>query len=255
MASNARILAAEAMGTAVVVGSGVGAWVLAPDLGQVGVALAFGLSALVMVYAIGPVSGGHLNPAITLGMRLGNKIGTGHAVAAWIGQVVGGAIGGFVVWGVGRGKDGWTSGQFGANGWAQLSPGRYGLGSVIVVEVLFTAVLVVVALAATGRRFAAGLNGVAVGLTLGVINLVTIQVDKTGVNPARSLGAALFAERNTDALQQLWVFIVFPLIGAVVGVFLWLMIDEARLESTELFLPGISDVRDLAEGALEELDD
>ncbi len=255
MQSNARILGAEALGTAVLVGGGVGTAVLAPDIGQVGVALAFGFSVLVMVYVIGPVSGGHMNPAITLGMRLGRKIDTAHAVAAWIGQFLGGAIGGFVIWGIGRGKDGWASGTFGANGWAQLSPGGYGLGSVIVAEVVFTAVLVVVALSSTGKRFAVALNGVAIGLTIALIHLISIQVDNTSVNPARSFGAAIFAELDSDALQQLWVFIVFPLLGAIVGVFLWLMIDEARLESTELFMPVIAQVRDIADDAIDEVED
>jgi aquaporin Z len=253
MQNNARILGAEALGTAVLVGGGVGTAVLAPGIGQTGIALAFGLSVLAMVYVVGPVSGGHLNPAITLGMRLANKIDTPHAVFAWIGQFLGGAIGGFVIWGIANGKDGWSSGSFGSNGWAQLSPGAYGLGSVIVAEVVFTAVLVLVALASTGSKFAAGLNGVAIGLTLTLIHLISIQVDGTSVNPARSFGAAIFAEIDSDALQQLWVFIVFPLIGAVVGVFLWLMIDEARLEGTELFVPGVAQARDLADKAMDEV--
>lgn len=253
MQNNARILGAEALGTAVLVGGGVGTAVLAPGIGQAGVALAFGFSVLVMVYVIGPVSGGHMNPAITLGMRLGRKIDTPHAVAAWVGQFLGAAIGGFVIWGIGRGKDGWTSGHFGSNGWAQLSPGGFGLGSVIVAEVLFTALLVVVAMSTTGKRFAAGLNGVAIGLTLALIHLISIQVDNTSVNPARSFGAAIFAELDSDALQQLWVFIVFPLIGAVVGVLLWLMIDDARLEGTELFNPALARIRDLAADAIDDV--
>lgn len=253
MENNARILGAEALGTAVLVAGGVGTAVLAPDIGQVGVALAFGFSVLVMVYAIGHVSGGHMNPAITLAMRLARKIDTAHAVVAWIGQLLGAAIGGLVIWGIASGQDGWSSGSFGSNGWAQLSPGAYGLGSVIVAEVVFTALLVTVALATTGSRFAAGLNGVAVGLTLTLIHLISIQVDNTSVNPARSFGAAIFAEIDSDALQQLWVFLLFPLVGAVVGVFLWLMIDEARLESTELFVPGIAQARDLLDHAVDEV--
>lgn len=253
MQNNARILAGEALGTAVLVAGGVGTAVLAPGIGQVGVALAFGFSVLVMMYVVGPVSGGHMNPAITLAMRLARKINTPHAIFAWIGQVLGGAIGGFVIWGIARGVDDWDAGSFGSNGWAQLSPGGYGLGSVIVAEVVFTALLVVAALGATGLRFAAGLNGVAVGLAYGLIHLITIQVDNTGVNPARSFGAAIFASIDSDALQQLWAFVLFPLIGAVVGVFLWLMIDEARLESTELFVPGVAQARDLADRALDEV--
>lgn len=253
MQNYARIFGAEALGTAVLVGGGVGTAVLAPGIGQVGVALAFGFSVLVMVYVVGPVSGGHINPAITLGMRLARKIDTTHAVVAWAGQLVGGAIGGFVVWGIANGQDGWSSGSFASNGWAQLSPGGFGLGSIIVAEVVFTAVLVLVALTTTGSKFAAGLNGVAVGITVALIHLISIQVDNTSINPARSFGAAIFAEIDSDALQQLWAFIVFPLIGAVVGVFLWLMIDDARLEGTELFVPGIAQARDLADKAIEEV--
>lgn len=253
MQNKSRIFGAEALGTAVLVGGGVGTAVLAPGIGQVGVALAFGFSVLVMVYVIGPVSGGHMNPAITLGMRLARKIDTAHAVVAWAGQLLGGAIGGFVIWGIASGQDGWSSGSFGSNGWAQLSPGAYGLGSVIVAEVVFTALLVLVALSTTGSKFAVGVNGVAIGITLAVIHLISIQVDNTSVNPARSFGAAIFAEFDSDALQQLWAFVVFPLVGAIVGVFLWLMIDDARLEGTELFVPGIAQARDLADRALDEV--
>jgi aquaporin Z len=253
MQNNARIFGAEALGTAVLVAGGVGTAVLAPGIGQLGVALAFGFSVLAMVYVIGPVSGGHMNPAITLGMRLARKIDTARAVVAWAGQLLGGAIGALVIWGIANGQDDWSSGSFGSNGWAQLSPGAYGLGSVIVAEVVFTAVLVLVALASTGARFAAGLNGVAVGVTLALIHMISIQIDNTSVNPARSLGAAIFAEIDSDALPQLWVFIVFPLVGAIVGVFLWLMIDDARLESTELFVPGIAQARDIADRAIDEV--
>jgi aquaporin Z len=253
MGNNARIFGAETLGTAVLVGGGVGTAVLAPDVGQVGVALAFAFAAVVMLYVVGPVSGGHLNPAVTLAMRLARKIDTAHTVVAWAGQLLGGALGALVIWGIARGQDGWSSGSFAGNGWAQLSPGAYGVGSVIVAEVVFTAVLVAVALSAAGRRFAAGLNGVAVGLTYGLIQLLAIQVDGAGVNPARSFGSAIFAEIDSDALQQLWVFVVFPLAGAIVGVFLWLMIDEARLEGTELFVPGIAQARDLADRALDEV--
>lgn len=227
-----RIAGAEAVGTAVLVISGIGSAVLAGDkIGTLGVALAFGLALLVMHYAIGPVSGCHVNPAVTLAMVLTRKAKASLLPFYWGGQLAGGALGAFVVYAVARGKIGWAAGTFASNGWGKFSPTGYGLGAVLVLEVVLTALLVFVALMATGKNFAPGLSGVAVGLTYLVIHLVSISVDGTSVNPARSFATAIFG--GAEPLKQLWAFVVFPLIGAIVGTLIWVGVDESTIEDTE----------------------
>jgi aquaporin Z len=256
--NNGRILAAELVGTLVLMLGGPGVAILLPTLGLLPegdatvaagmlklliVALGFGFSYLVMSYCIGPISGCHINPAVTLGMRLARKIDTAHAVFAWIGQAVGAVGGAAIVYGIASGSEGFRRGQFAANIWS----GRYlGLGSTIVVEVVLTAVLVMVVLFTTTKKFASGMGGLVAGVTLTLIYMISIPVDNGSVNPARSLGTALFANTESGALEQLWAFIVFPMLGAVVGVILWLMLDESTLEDTVLAeLPGASELRDV----------
>jgi aquaporin Z len=256
--NNGRILAAELVGTLVLMLGGPGVAILLPGLGLLPegdastgagllklliVALGFGFSLLVMFYVIAPISGCHINPAVTLGMLLANKIDMVHAVYAWIGQVVGAIGGGAIIFGIASGRDGFERCQFASNLWS----GRYyGLGSTIVVEVLLTALLVMVMLFTTTKKFAPGMGGLVAGITLTLIYMISIPVDNGSVNPARSLGTAVFASGRTDALQQLWAFILFPMIGAVVGVIVWLMLDDSRLEETELDeLPGASELRDI----------
>lgn len=252
--TNSRILAAEAVGTAVLVIGGIGSAVLGTGIGTLGVALAFGLSLVVMGYTIGHISGCHVNPAVTLAMLITRKIPAGSAVFYFLGQVIGAAIGSCVVFGIASGLDDFDSfGYFAQNGWGDWSPGGYGLGSTIVVEIVFTALLVVVALSIGHRHFAAGAGGLTIGLTYAVIHLVTIPVDNTGVNPARSLAAAIFSD--SDAWLQLWAFILFPLVGAIVGVFVWLMIDDTRLEETMAFNPALAQARDIATNAVDEVVD
>jgi aquaporin Z len=253
MQNNARILGAEAFGTAVLMMGGPGTAVLMPagDAKVLAVSLGFGFSLLIMAYAIGPISGSHINPAVTLGMWLARKVNGAHAFFAVIGQVLGAAIGGFIIWGIARGVDGFDRGSFASNGFKEHSPGGYGLGSAIVVEIVFTAVFVAVLLFTTSRKFSVGFGGLVAGITLTLIHLVTIPVDNTSVNPARSFGAAIFADSSSDALQQLWAFIVFPLIGAALGVFLWLMLDDTRLEDTLLDVAPLRAVRDLADEAID----
>ncbi len=255
---NGRILAAELVGTLVLMLGGPGVAILLPALGLLPegdastgaglltilmVALGFGLSLLIMFYVIGPISGCHINPAVTLGMLLARKVSTAHAVYAWIGQVVGAISGAAIIYGIASGRDGFQRGQFDANLW---SGKYYGLGSAIVVEVLLTGLLVMVMLFTTTKKFAPGMGGLVIGLTLMLIHLISIPVDNTSVNPARSLGTALFADTHTEALQQLWAFVLFPMIGALAGVIIWLMLDETRLEDTDLVeLPGASELRDV----------
>ena len=256
--NNGRILAAELVGTLVLMLGGPGVAILLPALGLLPegdastgagllkiliIALGFGFSLMIMCYVIGPISGCHINPAVTLGMLLARKVDMTQAVYSWIGQVVG-AIGGCaIIYGIASGRDGFQRGQFAANLW---SGKYYGLGSAIVVEVLLTGLLVMVVLFTTTKKFAPGMGGLVIGLTLTLIHLISIPVDNTSVNPARSLGTALFADSHTDALKQLWAFILFPMIGGVVGVIAWLMLDETRLEDTDLVeLPGASELRDV----------
>jgi aquaporin Z len=247
---NGRILACEFVGTAVLIIGGPGSAILAADvIGIGGVAAAFGLSLAIMAYVIGPVSGCHINPAVTLGMLLARKIDLRQAVYSWIGQILGGIFGAAVIYGIASGRDGWERGPFASNGWDR--DGLSGLGATIVVEIVFTALLVTVVLSTTGRRFAASFGGLVAGLTLMLIHLVTIPVDNTGVNPARSLATAIFADADPNALGQLWAFIVFPLIGSVVGVFVWLLVSDEGLESTMFDSEVLRDVRDKADDAID----
>jgi aquaporin Z len=248
--SYAPIVAAEFVGTAVLIMLGPGAAILAPDLGHLGVALAFGFALLILAYVIGPISGCHINPAVTLGMLLSKKIELRQAAYAWGAQVAGGIFGAAVIYGIASGRDGWERGGFASNGWDR--DGFSGLGATIIVEIVFTALLVFVVLSTTGRRFAPGFGGLTAGITLAVIHLVTIPVDNTSVNPARSIATAIFADTSPNALGQLWAFLVFPMIGAVVGVFVWLLVDEATLESTMLDTDVLRDARDRLDDAVDD---
>jgi aquaporin Z len=252
MQNHSRILGAETLGTAVLMLGGPGSAILAGDrIGVLGVSLAFGFSLLIMAYVIGPVSGCHINPAVTLGLLVAKKVDGKHAAMAWIGQVIGAALGGGIILAITSGLNGFERGRFAANGWAELSPGGFGWGSAVIVEVVFTALLVLVVLATTGTKFAPAMGGLTVGITLALIHLVTIPVDNTSVNPARSFGTAIFADSSTDALEQLWVFILFPLVGALLAVLLWLMIDDTKLEATGLFVPPLAQARDIADHVVE----
>lgn len=249
--NSGRIFAAELVGTLVLMLGGPGVAIFAVgSVGILGVALGFGLSLLIMAYVIGPISGCHINPAVTLGLLLARKITGAHAVFAVLGQLFGGLFGAAIIWGIASGRDDWKRGQFAANLWS----GQYfGLGAAAVAEVVFTALLVMVVLFTTTRKFAPTMGGVVAGLTLTLIHLISIPIDNTSVNPVRSLATALFAETSTGALEQLWAFIVFPLIGAVVGVVLFLVLDDTRLEDTMLAnVPGLDDVRDVLDKVADE---
>lgn len=256
MPDHGQILAAELVGTAVLVLCGPGSAILVPDFpGKLLlVSLSFGLALLAMVYVIGPVSGSHINPAVTFGMLLSNKVTLKHAVYAWIGQIVGGIFGAAIIYGIASGRDNFDRGGFASNGWGRsfTDAGHiYGLGSTIVVEIVFTALFVFVVLATTGKKFAPGFGGVAAGLTLALVHLVTIPVDNTSVNPARSLATALFADTDPNALGQLWAFIVFPMIGAFVGVVIWLIVDDSRLEETRLDTDFLRATRDSVDDVID----
>jgi aquaporin Z len=245
--SNSRILGAETLGTAVLMLGGPGSAILAgSSISPLGVAFAFGLSLMVMTYAIGPISGAHLNPAVTLAMVLTRKTSEAAAPFYVIGQILGAVIGGGIIYSIASGTEIWerNGNAFASNAWGAGTSSGYGLGSTIVVEIVFTALLVFVVLMASKRNFARSATGLAVGFTYMLIHLVTMPIDNTSVNPARSVGTAIFSDWDLDPIKQLWAFIVFPLLGAVVGVFAWLFVDDATLEDTMLDSEPLRTIRD-----------
>lgn len=238
---------AELVGTFVLVVGGVGSAVIAGDeIGKVGISLAFGLSLLAMAYAIGPISGCHINPAVTLGLAVTGKLPGKDVPGYLIGQVVGAVLGAAVVLLIAKGQSGGydLSGGLGANGYGSHSPDGYGLMAVFFAEVVLTFFLVFTVLGATDIKAPAGFAGLPIGLVLALIHLVGIPISNTSVNPARSLGPALFV--GGWAIGQLWVFILAPLIGAVVAalVFEAVNIRDRRLTSREAESATPDDVRD-----------
>jgi aquaporin Z len=206
---------AEFVGTFVLVGGGVGAAVLAGErIGFLGIAFAFGLSLLAMVYALGPISGCHLNPAVTLGLLLCGKMERRHVAGYVVAQCLGAILAAGIVLLVARGAPGGYSAQaegLASNGFGTWSPGGYGAGACFLAEVVLTFFLVLTVLGATDAKAPVGFAGLAIGLVLTLAHLVGLPITNTSVNPARSLGPALFA--GGHALSQLWLFIVAPLLG------------------------------------------
>lgn len=219
MVSIQRRMAAEALGTAWLVLGGCGTAVLATSgdlsVGLVGVSIAFGLTVVSMAYAIGHVSGCHLNPAVTLGLVVARRVASKDLLPYWGAQVLGGLVGAALIYLIASGKDGWAPGGFASNGYGALSPGHYGLVACLVAEVALTFVFLIVILGATDGRAPAGFAGLAIGLCLTLIHLIAIPVTNVSVNPARSTGVAFFA--STGALGQVWLFWVAPLLGAALA--------------------------------------
>ncbi|WP_433662951.1 aquaporin [Nocardia sp. CA-128927] len=221
---------AEALGTFVLVMGGVGTAVLAGTrVGALGVALAFGLTLLFLVYAIGPISGCHVNPAVTVGHLLLGRISAVTAVGYWIAQLIGGFLAGLVLFALAKNLPSYDRAVdgLGANGWGHHSPSAqkgplgeivlqngYGMAAMIIIEVMLTALLVFVVLASTDQLSDVPLAGLSIGVTLAVIHLISIPVDNTSVNPARSLAVAPYQD---GAMGQVWAFVVFPLIGGALG--------------------------------------
>jgi aquaporin Z len=228
MNRSARIALAEAVGTMILVVGGPGTAILATggffesgSVGVLGVAIAFGLALLCAAYAIGSISGCHINPAVTIGLWAIKKT-EGKDVPYYVGgQVVGGLFGALVIFIIASGVDGFNAkaSGFASNGYGAHSPGGFPIGSAILVEIVFTALFIFVIASTSRKSMPAGFTGVAVGLMLTIIHLVTIPVDNTSVNPVRSLATAVF--QGTWALRQLWVFIVFPIVGGVLGAVVW----------------------------------
>ena len=213
-------LYAEFLGTAWLVLGGCGSAVLAaafPQLGIgfAGVALAFGLTVLTMVYAVGPVSGGHFNPAVTVGLAVAGRFPKGEVLHYVVAQVLGGIAGAAILYVIATGQAGADIGGFATNGYGAQSPGKYGLVSALVIEFVMTFGFVTIILGATDKRAHPALAGLAIGLALTLIHLVTIPVTNTSVNPARSTAPALFV--GGAALSQLWLFWVAPLLGGAIA--------------------------------------
>lgn len=214
-----RRAGAESLGTFVLVFGGVGTAVIAGEqIGTLGIAFAFGLALLAMAYAVGPISGCHINPAVTLGLLVRGKIATGEAARYWIAQILGAiAAAGVLLAIVAAREGGYDAGVegLGANGFGSHSPDGYPWGAVFAAEVLLTAFLVFTVLASTDRIASVAFAGIPIGLVLVLIHAIGIPIDNTSVNPARSIGPALFV--GGWALEQLWLFIAAPLVGALVG--------------------------------------
>ena len=226
-------LMAEAFGTFWLVLGGCGSAVLAagfPEvgIGLMGVAFAFGLTVLTMAYAVGGISGGHFNPAVSLGLAVAGKFAWKDFLPYVVAQVIGGALGALVLYLIVSGKADFSgAGGFASNGYGEHSPGGYSLMSGLIIEVVMTAFFLIIILGATAKPAPAGFAPIAIGLGLTLIHLISIPVTNTSVNPARSLAVALFADGW--ALQQVWLFWVAPLAGAALGALVW----KALLSSTD----------------------
>ena len=220
--SMGKRFAAEFFGTFWLVLGGCGSAVLAaafPELGIgfAGVALAFGLTVLTMAYAVGHVSGGHFNPAVSFGLWAGGRFPAHDLVPYILAQVIGAIAAAAVLYLIASGKPGFSAGGFASNGYGALSPGGYALTAALVCEIVLTFFFVMVIMGATDGRAPTGFAPIAIGLALTLIHLISIPVTNTSVNPARSTGVAFFAE--TAALSQLWLFWLAPLIGGALGGF------------------------------------
>jgi aquaporin Z len=233
-----RRVTAEFFGTFWLTFGGCGAAVIAagfPSLGIgfVGVALAFGLTVLTMAYAVGHVSGGHFNPAVTLGLWSAGRCSNGHVLPYVFAQVAGAMVGAWILWLIASGQPNWSPGGFASNGYAELSPGKYSLLACFTIEVLLTFFFVFIIVGTTSKGAAVGFAGIPIGLALVLIHLISIPVTNTSVNPARSTGPALFA--GGPYITQLWMFWAAPLLGAVIGgLFARWMYEPADIVETEV---------------------
>jgi aquaporin Z len=221
-----RRAAAEAIGTFWLVLGGCGSAVLAAKfpqvgIGHLGVALAFGLSLLTMAYAIGPISGCHVNPAVSIGVCLARRFPARDLLPYIAAQLIGAVVAAVVLYGIASGQPGYmiSHGNLAANGYGDHSPGGYALGAALLSEIVMTAVFLLVILAATDKRAPVGFAPIAIGFALTLIHLISIPVTNTSVNPARSTGPALLV--GGWALSQLWLFWVAPIVGAAIGAFVY----------------------------------
>ncbi|WP_170370650.1 aquaporin Z [Ruegeria arenilitoris] len=220
-------LMAEFFGTFWLVLGGCGSAVLAAGvadvgIGWLGVSFAFGLTVLTMAFAVGHISGGHFNPAVSLGLMIGGRFPSKYLLPYWAAQVLGAILAAVVLYVIVSGAPGFEGvGSFASNGYGEASPEGYSMMSALVIEIVLTAFFLIIILGATSEKAPAGFAPIAIGLGLTLIHLISIPVTNTSVNPARSTGVALFADG--PALAQLWLFWVAPLIGGALGAAIWKM--------------------------------
>ena len=231
-----RKLAAEAFGTFWLVFGGCGSAVLAaafPELGIgfAGVSLAFGLTVLTMAYAVGGISGGHFNPAVSLGLAIAGRFSFREMPAYWVAQLIGGFCAAGCLFVIASGAARWTPGGFASNGFGDLSPGGFSMTSALVIEIVLTAGFLIVILGSTSPKVPGGFAPISIGLALTLIHLISIPVTNTSVNPARSTAVAFYAD--TGAVGQLWLFWLAPLVGAAIGAVIWrfLLSPEESLQN------------------------
>ena len=227
-------LLAEFIGTFWLVLGGCGSAVLAaafPEasnalgIGFTGVAFAFGLTVLTMAYTVGPISGGHFNPAVTFGLWAGGRFPSKDIAGYVIAQVLGAVAASAILFIIVSGKAGFTGvGGFASNGYGELSPGKFSMMSALITEVVMTAAFLFIIMGATHKDAPAGFAPIAIGLALTLIHLISIPVTNTSVNPARSTGVALFAQ--TAALSQLWLFWIAPIVGGILGAILFRVVKS-----------------------------
>ncbi len=221
---------AELIGTAALVLIGCGSAVIAgQSIGFAGISFAFGLTVLAMVYAIGSISGCHINPAITIAMWVAGKIKGRDAIYYVIAQCAGGIVGAALLWAIASGIPGFSLAVtgLGQNGYGIHSPAGYSMAAALVAEVVLTALFLFVIFGSTHKDAPKGFAGLSIGFTLVLIHLVGIPITGTSVNPARSLGPAVFV--GGDALAQLWLFIVAPIVGAIIAAVVWKYVFEERV--------------------------
>ncbi len=188
-------------------------------VGFIGVGFAAGLAVLTMAYAVGGISGGHFNPAVSLGLAIAGRFEWKDLIGYWIAQIVGGAVAAVVVYWIGTGKADFAVGGFAANGYDALSPGGFSMLSCLVIEIVLTGMFLIVILGATSKAAPAGFAPIAIGLALFVAHLIGIPVSNASLNPARSIASAIFSQ--TGAWSQIWLFIVGPLVGGALGGIVW----------------------------------
>lgn len=227
-------LTAEFMGTFWLTFGGCGSAILAAaypglGIGFAGVALAFGLTVLTMAYAVGSISGGHFNPAITVGLWAGRRFPARDVGPYVVAQVFGAIVAAAALYLIASGKPGFEVAGFAANGYGELSPGKYSLSAAIAVELIATAFFVFIIMRVTAPGSAAGFAPLAIGLALTLIHLISIPVTNTSVNPARSTGPALFA--GGVYISQLWLFWVAPIVGGILGALIANRLDDSKNHS------------------------
>ncbi|MEL6540606.1 MAG: aquaporin Z [Pseudomonadota bacterium] len=226
-------LAAEFFGTFWLVFGGCGSAVLAagfPELGIgfVGVSLAFGLTVMTMAYAVGHISGGHFNPAVSLGLAVAGRFDFKDMIPYWVAQVLGSFVAAGALFVIASGVADFSAGGFASNGFGELSPGGYSMVAALVAEVVLTAMFLIIILGSTSAKAPAGFAPIAIGLGLTLIHLISIPVTNTSVNPARSTSVAFYAD--TAAVPQLWLFWAAPLLGAAIGALVWKLLLAADEE-------------------------